>query len=107
MMFTIIIAGVAVVTGLLTAWSLVRMLKHSIRQHKAGIAIHARLRPTSAFSPLKEPLLAMSAEAARLPESSEMMSSYWKSGLYGLVFLASGGIFAFSALILYGIWLTA
>ena len=107
MMFTIIIAGVAVVTGLLTAWSLVRMLKHSFRQHKAVIAIHARLRPTSAFSPLKEPLLALSAEAARLPESSEMMSSYWKSGLYGLVFLASGGMFAVSAVMIYALWLTA
>lgn len=107
MLFTITMASVAVVSGFLTAWSLVRLITHRIREHKAGVAIHARLRPTAAFSRFKEPLLPLSAEAAHLPETTEMMSSYWKSGLFGLVFLASGGIFAFSALIMYGLWLTA
>jgi len=103
MMFTTIVLGAAVVSGLLAAWSLQRLIMHRIREYKAGRAIHARLRPDSAFSQIKEPLLPLSVEAARLPETGEMMNSYWKSGLYGLVFLASAGVFAISALMSWAI----
>ena len=108
MTFTIIVAGAAVVSGLLTAWSLVRMIKHRMREYTAGEAVHMRLRPTPTSNGLfsshvKEPLLPLSAEAAHLPEAGEMMSSYWKSGLYGLLFLGSAGVFAVTVLMIWAV----
>lgn len=107
MAFTLTIIGITVAFGLLAAWSFVGMVQQAIRHRRAGADIHARLRPNSAFSPFKEPLLPMSAEAARLPETADMMGSYWKGMLYGLVFLSSGAVFAFLALIVLGMWMTA
>jgi hypothetical protein len=93
---------VTLASGALTVWSFARVIKHRLAEFRAGAAVYARLRPTKTAGGvlrgmLTEPLLPLSKEAAHLPQTGEMMSSYWKSGLYGLLAMSSGMVFVVAA----------
>lgn len=82
----------AVAAGIIMVWSLMGMLRHKLNEIAMGSAIVAKLcasEKRSVISLLLHPFLPLSKEAADLPESKSMMNSYWKSGLYYMVFLGS------------------
>ncbi len=88
---------VALAASIIRVWSLMGMLRHSLNEIAKASSIIAKLRPSekrrSFINMLCHPSLPLSKEAADLPERKSMMSSYWKSGLYGVAFLISANIF--------------
>jgi len=97
---------VAVAAGIIMVWSLMGALRHKLNEIAMGSSIVGKLRPSEKRSRvinlLRHPFLPLSKEAADLPERKSMMSSYWKSGLYGVVFLASTIVFAAAYLSAFG-----
>ena len=81
---------VTFVAGIIMVWSLMGMLRHSLNEIAMASSIIAKLRPSekrrSFINMLCHPSLPLSKEAADLPERKSMMSSYRKSGLYGVAF---------------------
>jgi len=90
--------SVAAAAGIIMVWSVMGMLRHKLNETAMGSSIIAKLRPSekgsSIINMLRHPFLPLSKEAADMPERKSMMSSYWKSGLYGVVFLVSTIVFA-------------
>ena len=94
-MISIIVAILAAIT---MVWSLMGMLRHKLNEIEMGSSIVAKLlsseKGNAVIKMLRHPLLPLSKAAADMPERKSMMSSYWKSGLYGIAFLLSTIVFA-------------
>ena len=88
-MFAFIVVGVAIASGLVAAWSLVRMLKHHSQEHKAGSN-----RPPPHQS---------SAQAARVPETRKTMGWHLKGELWSVVFKLSSGVFVITAIMIWAL----
>ena len=89
---------IALISGLIMAWSLFQLVRHKLDETRFGAAIYAKLRGASGTGRLiraimREPLLGVSAEAAHLSDTRNMMRSYWMTGLYGLIFIVSLTVF--------------
>ncbi len=92
-------------SGGLVIFSFAKSVISGLRSTQLGMEARNKLRP--GMSPgellgntLREPALPLSKDAARLPEASGMMHTYWMSWAYGLLFLASGAVFSISLVVL-------
>ena len=100
-----IIVLVCASSGAVCLYTGAKAAQHNIRQTIKGIEVYQLLRPGRNWWQLlgamfREPLLIWSKEAKELPERKELMSSYWKSAGYGLIFLFSGLVFLISGIVL-------